>query len=426
MSSSNQPSPGEAIFPLLRGRALLVIILLVAVNAANFIDRQLPFILIESIKRDLRLTDGQVGLMAGLGFAVVFSCSALILARVADRWSERHMVALTLGVWSLMTTLSGLANSFGAMFAARLGVAASEAGCNPAAHAYIARAFAPDRRAFILALFSLGVPIGSMTGLVLGGWINDAFGWRTAFLLVGTPGLLLAIAAWLAMPSLPRPTEGVQDTGMLMGFRLLFGMRTFRHMAAGCGLYACGSYAMNVFASAFLIRIHGLSAAQAGLGFGITFGVGGLVGTLLGGLLADTLGKRAPRWRLLIPAVGQLLSLPTLAAAWLVSDALASIVLIGFGYAFGLLFFAPTFAVAQSLAPDHMRASASALLGFCLTLAGASIGPTVVGWASDWLRPTYGVESLRYALSLMSITIMLSAWQFFAASRHAARDLARS
>lgn len=414
--------PGEAALAL--GGVAMTILLLV--NVVNFIDRQLPFVLIESIRAELHLTDSDIGLMAGISFAIVFSLASLPLALAADRWSARGTLALCLAGWSVMTSLAGFAQSFLTLLLPRAGVAASEAGCVPAAHALIAHALPAKRHAFALALFSLGVPIGSMLGLGLGGWINDVAGWRTAFFLVGAPGLVLALLVWLVLPDARAPAHA-DDTAPRFtdGLSFLFGLRSFRHVAAASALYACGSYAMNVFASAFLIRVHHLTTAQAGLGFGLAFGIGGLIGTFAGGVLSDRLGARDPRWRQLVPAIGQLLSFPTAIGAWLAPDPIVSICLIGLSYVFGLLYFAPSFAVAQSLAPPRFRASAAAVLSLALTLVGSSVGPIVVGRISDWLKPTMGALSLRYALCAMGVTILWSALHFVLAARALPADLAR-
>ncbi len=412
------------VFGGLGGRAAVVIGILMLVNIVNFIDRQLPFILIQSIKTDLGLTDSQIAALAGLSFALVFSLASLPLAYLADRWSPRYMLALTLGGWSLLTGLTGLATSFTGLLLARMGVAATEAGCNPSTHALMSRAFPAHRRALVVALFSLGVPIGSMLGLMLGGWINDVANWRTAFFVVGLPGLLLAILAWIVLPNtVAAPHPDGRPPRFFDGATYMFGLSSFRHVAAASALYACGSYAINVFASAFLIRVHGLTTAQAGLFFGLAFGVGGFIGTFAGGVLADALGRRDAKWRLLVPAIGQLLSFPTLMGAWLVPNAMLSVFLLMLSYIFGLLYFAPSFAVAQSLAPDRFRANAAALLGLCLTLVGSSVGPLTVGWISDRLTPTYGNLSLRYAMCAMGVTILWSAWHFYLASRALGADL---
>ncbi len=423
MTDDARVPPGHTVHSL-SGRGLYVVGLLLIVNIVNFVDRQLPFILIDAIKAELRLTDSEIGLMAGLSFAIVYSLATLLLAHIADRWSSRWVLTLALAVWSVMTALSGLAANFIQLVLCRMGVAASEAGCTPSAHSLISRLIVADRRALALAVFSLGVPIGSMLGLSLGGWINDVWTWRTAFFVVGLPGLAIALLSWWSIPSLP-PSRAVDvaPTPFLTTLRHLFAMRSFRHMATASSFYACGSYAINVFAAAFLMRVHGLSASQAGLCMGIVFGVGGLIGTFAGGVLGDSLGRRSPAWRQRIPAVGQWLSLPTALAAWLVPNVTASVMFLTISYMFGLFYFAPTFAAAQSLVRDEIRATTSAALLFCLTLIGSSVGPMVVGWLSDRLAPQWGHLSLRYAMCASVVTIALSAIFFHLAGRALADDL---
>lgn len=420
-------APGQTIFTHMSGRAWAVLVVLLLINVVNFIDRQLPFILMESIKKDLKLTDSEIGLLAGVTFALVFSFAALILAWIADRWSPRPMLAITLAVWSLFTAVSGLATNFATLLGARVAVSASEAGSMPSAHSLISSSFPLGRRAFALAIFSLGVPIGSMVGLVMGGWINDMWDWRTAFFIVGLPGLALALVAWLVLPE-TRPHGGASELSAVKNDRegafALLRLSSFRHMTAGSALYGCGSYAINVFAGSFLIRVHGFTTTQAGLAFGLAFGIGGLIGTFFGGVIADALARRDPRWRLLVPAIGQLLSLPTALGAWLVPNATLAVVLLALSYVFGLLYYAPTFAAAQQLAHERSRATATAVVSFFLTIVGSSFGPMVVGWFSDRLQPTYGHLSLRYALCLMGITILWSAWHFWRGSRVLGADLA--
>jgi predicted MFS family arabinose efflux permease len=426
MQGQEQREEAATVFDGLGGRAALILTVLMLINVVNFIDRQLPFILMESIKAELLLSDSEIGLLAGVTFALVFSCATLLLAWIADRWRPRPMIVFTLAVWSIFTAASGFAANFVSLLSARVAVSASEAGSTPAAHSLMSRLFPLRRRAFALAVHSLGVPLGSMIGLVLGGWINDAFDWRTAFFIVGVPGLALAALAWFVLPEAPgaqadqRAANGTRDAN---GALALLRLRSFRHMAAACALYACGSYAINVFAGSFLIRVHGLSTTQAGLAFGLAFGLGGLAGTFLGGVVSDALGRRDPRWRLLVAAIGQLLSFPTALGAWLVPDARLSIALLGLSYLFGLLYYAPTFAAAQQLASEGARATATALLSFCLNLIGSSLGPMAVGWASDRLAPRFGPLSLRYALCLMGITILWSAWHFWRGSRTLGDDL---
>ncbi len=408
-----------------RGRGLLILITLVLINVLNFIDRQLPYILVDSIRADLGLNDAQIGLMAGVAFAVVYSFAGLPLARIADRFGARWVITGTLTFWSLATAASGFAHSFTHLILARIGVAAGEAGSTPAAHALISRVYPVTSRGIVLALFSLGVPIGSMLGLMLGGWINDAMGWRQAFFMVGLPGVVVALLAWSFLPEAAARTtqKDVRPSHFVDSVKYLFRFRSFRHMAAASSLFAIGSYAMNVFAPAFLMRTHGMSSAQTGLWLGVVSGFGGLVGTFAGGVLGDKLGRADPRWRQLVPAIGMTLCVPIALGAWLAPDPRASLLLLTLVYLLGLLYYAPTFTAAQLLARDDMRATAAALLLFCLTLVGSSVGPYVIGWTSDWLAPKHGALSLRYALCLLAVTMAWSALHFFWAARALPRDL---
>ena len=408
-------------------RGLFILGLLLLVNILNFVDRLLPSILVGGIRKDLGLSDAQIGLMAGVAFAVIYSFATVALARLADLRSPRAVISLSLAFWSLATALSGLAQGFWQLFMARAGVAAGEAGCTPAAHALIARVYPTNRRSLVVALFSLGVPIGGTLGLILGGWINDLFSWRAAFFVVGLPGLAVAGLVRLAIPDPPHQSPLHTRTDSLGGtLKFLFAIRSFRHMAIASSLFAIGSYAMNVFAPAFLMRTYVMAPRQAGLAIGIANGLGGLIGTFAGGALGDWLGKSDPRWRQGVPAIGLALSAPTALAAYLVPDRTSSVILLTLVYLFGLLYFAPTFAAAQLLVPDNIRASTTGILLFCLTLIGASVGPYVIGLASDLLAPQFGALSLRYAMCLMAVTMLWSAWHFLCAARALPADLRQS
>lgn len=409
---------------LFTARGFLILGVLVFVNILNFLDRLLPSILVQSIRRDLGLTDTQIGLMGGVAFAVVYSFASVAIARIADRRSPRAVISISLALWSIATAFSGLAQNFLHLLLARSSVAAGEAGSTPPAHALISRIFPSERRSLAVAIFSLGVPIGATLGLALGGWINDALNWRAAFFVAGVPGLIVAALIRFVVPDPPHaaPSEA-RAGGFAVALRSLLSKRSFRHMAAASSLFAIGSYSLNVFAAAFLMRTFHVSSARAGLLFGLAFGLGGLVGTFAGGALADSLGRRDPRWRQLVPAIGLALSAPTALVGFLVPSLAISVACLTLVYLFGLLYLAPTFAAAQSLVPDDSRATASGVLLFCLTLVGASVGPFLVGVVSDALSPHYGSLSLRYALCAMPLTMVWSAIHFALAARALPADL---
>lgn len=406
-------------------RGVLVLCLLLFANILNFIDRLLPSVLVESIRHDLHLKDTEIGLIGGLAFAVIYSFAGVGIARIADRSSPRWVIALSLGLWSLATAVSGLAQNFTQLFLARATVAAGEAGSTPAAHAVIAGTYPRERRSSVMAIFSLGVPIGAMLGLTMGGWINDALNWRAAFFVVGLPGLALALAIRLLVPDPPRQTLASHSVDKFRStLRSLFALRCFRHMVAACSLFGIGSYSLNIFTAAFLIRTHHLTATKAGAAFGFAFGIGGFLGTVIGGTLADSLGRRDVRWRLGVPALGVLISVPAAFVTFTSPSLTVAVICLMLTYLFGLAYYAPTFACLQSLVPDRVRATAAGILLFFLTLIGASVGPWVVGFTSDRLAPQYGSLSLRYAMLLVPVTMLWSALHFYLAARALPADLA--
>ncbi|HSI49429.1 MAG TPA: MFS transporter [Ideonella sp.] len=412
--------------PSARRNGWVLLLLLLLVNVFNFVDRQLPYILVTAIRSELKLTDAQFGLMAGLPFALVFSCCALLLARLADRYGARLVLVGSLAVWSLATALSGLAQGFFHLIAARAFVAAGESGSMPAAHALIARLFAVQGRALAYAVFSLAVPIGGTLGLVLGGWINDTLGWRQAFFVIGLPGVLLALLAWVALPATPavRPPDR-SASSFAAALRQLFRLRSYAHTTAACVLFGIAYFAMTVFGPAFLMRVHGHTATQAGLALGMASGIGGVIGILGGGILADHLGRKDARWRQLVPAIGVALCAPAALGAWLCEPVGLALLLLTLVHLLGLLCHAPTWANIQLLAPDDMRATATAVVQFCIVLVGASVGPAAIGWTSDLLAPKFGAAALRYALCGVAVFIAWSALHFLLASRAMGADLAR-
>lgn len=393
---------------------MLVLGLLLFANILNFVDRLLPSVLVESIRHDLHLKDTEIGLIGGLAFAVIYSFAGVGIARIADRSSPRLVIALSLGLWSLATAVSGVTQNFIQLFLARASVAAGEAGSTPAAHAIIAGTYPRERRSSVMAIFSLGVPIGAMLGLAMGGWINDALNWRAAFFVVGLPGVAVAVAIGLFVSDPPQQVlAGPGVSKFWSTLRSLFALRCFRHMVAACSLFGVGSYALNIFTAAFLIRTHHLTATRAGAAFGFAFGVGGFLGTVVGGTLADWLGRRDARWRLGVPALGVLISAPAAFVAFTSPSLTVAVICLMLTYLFGLAYYAPTFACLQSLVPDRARATAAGILLFFLTLIGASVGPWLVGFTSDKLAPQYGALSLRYAMMLVPVTMLWSALHFY-------------
>ena len=178
--------------------------ILVVVYTFNFIDRQILSILLEPVKADLGLSDTAMGMLTGFAFAMFYATLGIPIARYADRSNRRNLIALALGIWSFFTALSGVAQNFWHLLAARIGVGVGEAGCSPPAHSMIADYYPAEQRATALGIYSLGIPIGIMFGLFAGGWINEFFGWRMAFFVVGLPGIILALVVRFTLAEPPR------------------------------------------------------------------------------------------------------------------------------------------------------------------------------------------------------------------------------
>nr|MDH4382292.1 MFS transporter [Gammaproteobacteria bacterium] len=281
---------------------------LLVVYTFNFIDRQILSILMESIKRDLQLSDQSLGFLSGFAFAAFYATLGIPMALWADRGNRRNLISISLALWSAMTAVCGLAQNFTHLALARIGVGIGEAGCSPPSHAIISDYFHPRERATALGIYALGIPFGVMFGLFLGGWINEVFGWRNAFFLLGLPGIALAVVVRMTVPE---PQRGLSDARVDHGERPSFGETlrflrrrpAFMHLSFGAGLACFLGYGLITWLPAFLIRSHGLKTGEIGLWLGLLMGVVGGIAMFSGGVLADRLGRRDIRWSAWMVAV---------------------------------------------------------------------------------------------------------------------------
>lgn len=404
---------------------------LVVVYTFNFIDRQILSILLEPIKLDLGLSDTQLGLLTGFAFAAFYATLGIPIARFADRSNRRNLIALALAIWSGMTALSGLAQNFWHLLIARIGVGVGEAGCSPPAHSMLADYYPAERRSTALGIYSLGIPVGILFGFLAGGWINEFFGWRTAFLVVGIPGLLMAIVVRLTVREPPRGmAEGRavsgDQPGIMETFGYLWQKRSFRHLAFGGALTAFVGYGVVTWVPAFLIRSHGMQTGEVGTYLGLILGIPGGIGIALGGYLADRFGARDTRWFLWIVSVAILAGVPFSIGVYLAPGPYLALLLLVLPVALGNFYQATTFAQTQGLVTLRMRAVAAAVLLFILNIIGLGLGPQVTGVVSDLLRPQFGDESLRWSLLICSLVNVWAAWHYYVAGKHLKADLERT
>ena len=424
MQDANAEKPG--IFsPAVRNYALSV---LVVVYTFNFIDRQILSILLEPIKQDLGLSDSALGMLTGFAFALFYATLGIPIARFADRGNRRNLIALALTIWSGMTALSGLAQNFWHLLLARIGVGVGEAGCSPPAHSMIADYFPAENRATALGIYSLGIPFGILFGFIAGGWLNEFFGWRVAFFVVGIPGVLLALLVRYTLREPPRGmaegrvAEAEQPT-VMETFRFLWSKRSFRHMAVGGGLTAFVGYGVVTWVPSFLIRSYGMSTGDVGTYLGLILGIPGGIGIALGGYLADRYGARDTRWYLWVVAVALIACVPLSFGVYLSATAFASLMFLIIPILLGNFYQATTFSQTQGLVSLRMRSVAAAVLLFILNIIGLGAGPQAVGILSDVLQPQYGDESLRYALLILSLVNVWSAYHYYLAGKYLKDDL---
>ncbi|MFZ1991510.1 MAG: MFS transporter, partial [Alphaproteobacteria bacterium] len=277
--------------------------LLVLAYVCSFIDRQIFAILQQPIKTAMNLSDTELGLLGGLAFALFYTAFGIPLARIADHHSRSKMIAICLALWSVMTALCGAATNFLTLALARVGVGVGEAGCSPPAHSLLADYFAPHERSTAFGIYTLGIPIGGALGLLIGGYVNVALGWREAFYVVGLPGLLLALLIAFALKEPPRGlSENMQSTGAekppSLGevARTLWKRKTFHHLCAAFALTAFTGYGVGQWYPSYFIRTFHLNTGTIGLVSAISTGLFGGFSSYIGGVLADRFSKRDARW----------------------------------------------------------------------------------------------------------------------------------
>jgi len=423
-SGASAPARSPMFSP---GYKTTVLSLLVVAYTFNFIDRTIISTIGQAIKEDLKLTDAQLGWLGGLSFALLYTALGIPIARLAERRSRVNIISIAIVVWSAFTALCGLATSYVMLLLCRVGVGVGEAGLSPPAHSLISDYFEPKKRASALSIYSLGIPFGTMFGAIAGGWIAQNVSWQAAFMLVGLPGIAVAIAIKLIVKEPPRGWSdselaaaetgvAVEETpgalgreaseagapdaapaavaaapvptmekppGLLMVARRLFGSWGMFHMAAGITVASFAGYGTGQYAPPYFIREFGLGLATVGLAIGLIAGISNGIGTLLGGFLTDWASKRSPRWYALVPAIGLIAATPIYIFAYTrESYQLAWAILLIPGI-LHYTYLGPTFGVVQNAMDVRMRATAVAVLFFVLNLIALGFGPPFTGWCID-------------------------------------------
>ena len=409
----------------------LALALLFTVSLFNYLDRWMLAILIPAIKADLDLSDSQIGFITGIAFSLFYAVMGIPIARMADRYSRRIVVSCAMAVWSAMTAVCGLAQSFLQLAVARVLVGVGEAGATPPSHSLIADLYPRERRALALSIYALGSPLGIFLGFLFGGWLAQTFGWRVALYSFGIPGLVLAgvVFAFLKEPVRGQAdgvTAPVEPLRLGVTMRTLFSRPTYVHNCIGSGLYTMAYLGLITWTPSFFERNHGMSIGEIGIWLGFIAGGAQLAGVLGGGWLADRLSAYSMRWLMRLCAIAVLIAIPFYALAFLWPDPRLGLLLLVIPFVASTMQAGPQHATTQGVSPIVMRATAAATYLLIVNLVGG-LGPQLMGLLSDFLSADYGNMAIGWSLVIVASTISIwSALHFYLASRTIIADIARA
>ena len=402
----------------------------------NFIDRSILAILTEPIKVALGVSDTAMGVLGGPAFALFYTALGIPIARLADTGVRRNVLAYSVAIWSVMTAMCGLASNYWQLLAARVGVAVGEAGGSPPSHSMITDLFAQNQRATALAIYALGIPGGSMIGAFAGGWINQAFSWQTAFMVVGLPGVVLALYIRFFIQE---PRRGLSDgvVAKLAGaapvapvsigsvFAHLWSKRSFRYLALAAACQAFVGYGIGAWSNAFFVRVHHVETGELGT-WALWLGIPALISTFMGGWLGDRMSGRDVRWYAWLAGIATVIALPFNLFVYTWHDHVVALLVSIIPALLGSMWIAPTFSLTQGLATLRMRAVAASVVLFIVNIIGLGLGPVITGGLSDVLHATtsLGAESLRWSLVIVSFVALLGSMFNVLCGRHLKADLA--
>jgi MFS family permease len=423
---------------LKRNNTLLSVLVLSGINLLNFYDRQAPGALVEPMRKEFHLSDTKIGLLGSV-FIWVYALAGLPLGRVVDVWSRKKLLAIGVAVWSALTAASGLATSFSFLLFTRLGVGVGEAVCAPAGTSWIGDLFPVKRRARVLSLFMLGVPVGGALSFLLCGPIAQRWGWRTAMVSAAAPAILLVPLLLLVREPARGASEQTLAAESKGSLSTLLRVPTLWWIILSGALFNFNMYALGTFLPAFITRVHGYSVAHAGVTSGIVYLVGGVLGGLLGGYLGDRVSSNARNARLWMAAIIALLSAPIMfyGISQPAGFAARAIVAIAIGYAAFNTYFAFVYSSIQDIVPPDQRGFAMSVYFMAMYLCGASFGPLLTGRLSDLLahRAMYAAGAvsleafravgLQRAMIVMPILSVLLAIVLYLGSRTMTQDVAR-
>lgn len=405
------------------------LLVMTLVSASVVAERYMMVVLVEPIRRDLGLSDTAIALVKDLAIALVYILAVIPLARVADRWSKRKMVAIAAVVWSVAMVICGKAQSMWLLLVGRAGIGLGEGAFTPPSQSWIADLFPVSQRATALAIFLLGASAGQFIGPSFGGWAAAEYGWQQALLLGAIPGFILAPIVWFTLRDVPpgladgHHRQPAETTPFWATVKQIWGIPTMRPLVFAAGLNTLLTLGLIGWAPAFMERTHGMPAREIGPQLGLYLMIGSALGHTIGGPLADWLGRKSLRWYVWMMLVAGLLA--TLVAFVALNGPKEwALALFGLNLMIGGISAAPLLAVVAGLPPAQSRSTAVAMLMVAINVIGLGAVPVFVGWLSDMLRPGFGEESLRMAMQAVLLLCIPSTWFAWVASKRVVADFA--
>lgn len=420
--------------PAAPARPYYTLAVLTALSALAFMDRQILAVLIQPVKAEFGLSDLQIGLVTGLGFALTFGVLGVPFGRLADHHERRGLIAWCRGAGGLLAALGAGAAGFWSLMFTRAGGAVSDAGGGPASMSMLADLFPPEQRSRAMSVFSAGASIGALLALVLGSWLAQRHGWRATVALVGSSTLVLALLLRFTVReplralALIAATSAPGSSAQRGAVREIWRSPVTRWLIVAAAFVLLAGYSFGAWNTALLARRHGLSLQDAGWVSGAA-ALASALGGLWSGALTDRLARRDARWQLGVPMLGIGIALPCgLGYLALPAGDVASAAALVVGYAFFITWWvAPTFAALSFVVPARRRATASAMVLLAGAIVGSGIGPILTGWLSDTLSARLQGDGLRFALACMVCMLLPGLFAFARALRAypVAREAAR-
>jgi len=400
--------------------AWYTLVVLTLIYTFNNVDRRVVSIVIEPLKKEFGLSDGQMGMLAGLALGLPFALAVVPMGMLADRANRRNMLAGVLFVWSALTAAAGMAGSYLTLIVTRAVVGAAEAGSSPAALSIISDTFPPKRRTGAAAIYQSGGTIGNLLCLMVGGWVVVHFGWRSAFFVAGAPGLILALLVFF---TLKNPARGAMDTpspadharGFKAALAFIVGNGAILHLVFAPSLLSAGNSGIMGWSVSFLVRTHGFDIQQAGFAVGVCQALGTVVGLVFSGIISDRITGGNPSRTISIILIIEAITIVGCVAFVLAPTAQLSLIALAVYMMAGYNFLGLSYGALLNLTPPPLRGTVLGVELVCANLFGYAGGPVVVGFLSD----AFG--SLRYAMLVLVVFYVWGMFHFVRARRLASR-----